>query len=48
MVGIVLGLAFGVLVLIEVWRRDIVPLEEKVSGERPRSSGGRPGRSGCR
>ena len=34
-VGIVLGLAFGVLVLIEVWRRGIVPLEARVtaSGE---------------
>ena len=30
-VGIVLGLAFGVLVLIEVWRRNIVPLEEKMA-----------------
>jgi C4-dicarboxylate transporter DctM subunit len=30
-VGIVLGLAFGALVLIEVWRRNIVPLESKVS-----------------
>ncbi|MEX2033651.1 MAG: TRAP transporter large permease [Xanthobacteraceae bacterium] len=34
-VGTVLGLAFGVLVLIEVWRRGIVPLEARVtaSGE---------------
>jgi C4-dicarboxylate transporter DctM subunit len=34
-VGIVLGLAFGVLVLIEVWRRGIVPLEARAtaSGE---------------
>jgi C4-dicarboxylate transporter DctM subunit len=30
-VGIVLGLAFGVLVLIEVWRRNIVSLESKMS-----------------
>jgi C4-dicarboxylate transporter DctM subunit len=30
-VGIVLGIAFGVLVLIEVWRRDITPFQEKAA-----------------
>jgi C4-dicarboxylate transporter DctM subunit len=30
-VGIVLGLAFGVLVLIEIWRRDIAPFQDKAA-----------------
>ena len=46
-VGIVLGLGFAVLVLIEVWRRGIVPLEAKAR-RAARCCGEQPGRWACR